>query len=148
MFTDLLREGTYTAYRVRCEALLQIPTNASPAEISSLIKAGFSDVIVNTMRNLCTGYPLELNQKSWAGVSDTPSPNRRLTVPESEYLFRCAHIIALAESLFEDKEKAQRWLLLPKDRFSGKCPFQVASTVEGTQWVETLLIQGTEGFVA
>jgi putative toxin-antitoxin system antitoxin component (TIGR02293 family) len=64
---------------------------------------------------------------------------------ESDRLFRVAHITAMAETLFEYNEKAKRWLSKSKDRFSGKSPLAMLSTLQGTRQVEEMLIQVAEG---
>jgi putative toxin-antitoxin system antitoxin component (TIGR02293 family) len=53
---------------------------------------------------------------------------QRLTVEESDRLFRVAHIMAMAQTLFGDDEKAKHWLSKSKDRFSGKSPIAMLST--------------------
>ncbi|MOA56829.1 hypothetical protein D3C78_1808900 [compost metagenome] len=71
---------------------------------------------------------------------------QRLTVDESDRLFRVAHIIAMAQTLFGDDEKAKHWLSKSKDCFSGKSPIAMLSTTQGTRLIEELLIQIAEGF--
>ena len=70
---------------------------------------------------------------------------QRLTVQESDRVFRFVHITAMALTLFGSDEKAKRWLSKPKDRFSGKAPFAMFSTSPGTSLVEEMLIQAAEG---
>lgn len=45
------------------------------------------------------------------------SSDARLSIGESDYLYRLAHILALAEAFFGDVEKAKRWLSKPKSQF-------------------------------
>jgi len=70
----------------------------------------------------------------------------RLTFDESDRLFRATHITAMANALFGNDEKAKRWLSKPKERFSGKSPVAMLSTIQGTRQVEEMLIQLAEGF--
>ncbi|WP_238704623.1 antitoxin Xre/MbcA/ParS toxin-binding domain-containing protein [Pseudomonas nabeulensis] len=72
---------------------------------------------------------------------------QRLSVDQSDRLFRFAHINAMAEVLFESDEKARRWLSKPKTRFSGKSPIAMLSTSPGTRQVEEVLIQLAEGLI-
>ncbi|MNI84957.1 hypothetical protein D3C73_1419060 [compost metagenome] len=64
---------------------------------------------------------------------------------ESDRLFRLAHITAMAEVVFGDTHKAQRWLSKSKARFSGENPIALLSTSPGTRLVEEMLIQVAEG---
>jgi putative toxin-antitoxin system antitoxin component (TIGR02293 family) len=59
--------------------------------------------------------------------------------------FRVAHIIAMAQTLFGDDEKAKHWLSKSKDCFSGNSPIAMLSTTQGTRRVEKMLIQLAEG---
>jgi len=52
----------------------------------------------------------------------------------------------MANALFGNDEKAKRWLSKPKDRFSGKSPVAMLSTLQGSRQVEEMLIQLAEGF--
>ncbi|MNC70908.1 hypothetical protein D3C75_1217680 [compost metagenome] len=53
----------------------------------------------------------------------------------------------MAEALFGDVKKAQRWLSKPKQRFAWEQPIALLSTTQGTRMVEELLIQVAEGMV-
>lgn len=70
---------------------------------------------------------------------------QRLTPGESDRLFRLAHVTAMAEAVFGDYQKAQRWLSKPKQRFAMEPPFTLLSTDQGARLVEHLLIQVAEG---
>lgn len=70
---------------------------------------------------------------------------QRLTPGESDRLFRLAHVTAMAEAVFGDYQKAQRWLSKPKQRFAMEPPFTLLSTDQGARLVEQLLIQVAEG---
>ncbi|HCL4059862.1 TPA: DUF2384 domain-containing protein, partial [Pseudomonas aeruginosa] len=45
------------------------------------------------------------------------------------------------------RDKAQRWLSKPKDRFSGNSPLQMLASTAGAQLVEELMTQLAEGLV-
>lgn len=144
---EILRENVYGAYRVRLEALLQIPTEASDWDIHELIEAGFSAGIVEVLCDLGRISSLECDQIiSPKALKTRLARGQRLTVEESDRLFRVAHIMAMAQTLFGDDEKAKHWLSKSKDRFSGKSPIAMLSTTQGTRLIEELLIQTAEGF--
>ncbi len=146
MFTEKLREDVYVAYRVRLEALLQIPTDVSGRDIHKIIEAGFSADNVKALCDFGKMNPLERGLVIPPKTLETNlARGQRLTVNESNRLFRVAHVIAMAQTLFADDEKAKRWLSKPKDRFSGKSPIAMLSTIQGTHQVEEMLIQLAEG---
>jgi len=148
MFSEILREKSYDAYRVRLEALLHIPTDASDQDIHELIEAGFSASSVKALCDLGAITLLERDQIiPLEGLNTRLARGQRLTVEESDRLFRIAHIIAMAQALFGNDEKAKRWLSKSKHRFSGKSPVGMLSTTQGTRLIEEMLIRMAEGFV-
>lgn len=66
---------------------------------------------------------------------------QRLSLGESDRLFRLTHVTAMAEALFRDVKKAQRWLSEPKQRFAWEQPIALLSTIQGMRMVEELLTQ-------
>lgn len=89
-----------------------------------------------------------LNQIIPLGTLNTRlARSQRLSLGESDRLFRLAHVTAMAEALFGDVKKAQRWLSKPKQRFAWEQPIALLSTTQGTRMVEELLIQVAEGMV-
>jgi putative toxin-antitoxin system antitoxin component (TIGR02293 family) len=148
MFTEILRENAYGTYRVRLEALIQIPTGASDQDVHELIEAGLSACSVKALCDLGAITPLERDQiLPLKDLKTRLASGQRLTVEEGDHLFRVAHIIAMAQTLFVDDEKAKRWLSKSKHRFSGKSPIAMLSTTQGTRLIEEMLIQTAEGFV-
>ncbi|NWB98432.1 DUF2384 domain-containing protein [Pseudomonas gingeri] len=147
MLAEVMREPAYGAYRLRLEYLLQIPTDASELETHEMIQFGFE---AQRLMQLCDQgdvTPLGRDQIIPLKTLKTRvARDQRLTVDESDRLFRAAHIIAMADTLFGNDEKAKRWLSKPKDRFSGKSPMAMLSTIQGTRQVEEMLIQLAEGF--
>ncbi|VVO02952.1 antitoxin Xre/MbcA/ParS toxin-binding domain-containing protein [Pseudomonas fluorescens] len=147
MLAEVMREPAYAAYRIRLESLLQIPTDASELEIHEIIQFGFA---ADRLMKLCDQgdvTPLERDQIIPLKTLKTRiAKDQKLTVDESDRLFRAAHITAMADALFGNDEKAKRWLSKPKDRFSGKSPMAMLSTIQGTRQVEEMLIQLAEGF--
>ncbi|KKX57526.1 antitoxin Xre/MbcA/ParS toxin-binding domain-containing protein [Pseudomonas putida] len=146
MLAQVLDEEAYRAYRHRLEAFLGIPIDASDIEIHALIEARFP---AGRIKMLC-----EQGVVCTAALSQIISPNtlnsrcarrQRLTLGESDRVFRFAHITAMAETLFGDDQKAQRWLSKPKQRFAMEPPYALLSTSLGTLLVEEFLIQVAEG---
>ena len=147
MLAEVMREPAYGAYRARLEALLEIPTDATALEIHEIIQIGFQADRLMQLCEMGEVTPLERDQIIPLKTLKTRvARDQKLTVDESDRLFRAAHITAMAEALFGNNEKAKRWLSKPKDRFSGKSPMAMLSTIEGTRQVEEMLIQLAEGF--
>ena len=67
---------------------------------------------------------------------------------ESDRAVRIARILALAEGVFGDHEKALRWLRKPKRRFENRSPLELLVTDVGSRAVEELLYQIDYGMAA
>src|SRR5437867_1894891 len=63
----------------------------------------------------------------------------RLTIPESERTERLARVIAAAEYVWDDLERARRWLNNPHPELDDRSPLQIALTDLGARRVEILL---------
>ena len=146
MFAGVLRDDAYHAYRIRLEASLNIPSNASDQDIHDMIVAGFSASMIMSLCDAGTLSPEERDRIIPLKTLKTKLvSNQLLTVDESDRLFRFAHITAMAEVIFGDAGKAKQWLSKPKSRFSGKSPTAMLTTTHGTHRVEEMLIQVAEG---
>ncbi|TPG75874.1 antitoxin Xre/MbcA/ParS toxin-binding domain-containing protein [Pseudomonas arsenicoxydans] len=146
MTAEVMRERAYQAYRARLEVFLPIPIDASDQDIQQLIEAGF---LATRVKVLCDRGTLSNAGReqviSLKTLKKRLANGQRLSVNQSDRLFRVVHITAMAEVLFESDEKARRWLSTPKTRFSGKSPIAMLSTSPGTRQVEEMLIQFAEG---
>ncbi|MFU2325079.1 antitoxin Xre/MbcA/ParS toxin-binding domain-containing protein [Pseudomonas sp. NFX98] len=146
MLAELLPPPAYRNYRCRLEASLQITLDASEQEIHALIVAGFAAERVKMFSDLDLYDAVALDQIIPLGTLYTRlARGQRLSLGESDRLFRLAHVTAMAEALFGDIEKARRWLSKPKQRFAWQPPIALLSTTQGTRMVEELLIQVAEG---
>jgi putative toxin-antitoxin system antitoxin component (TIGR02293 family) len=72
----------------------------------------------------------------------------RLSTDESDKAIRLARIVAQAETVFGNPEKAMNWLRGSKERFAGKTPLEMAATEHGARLVEDALVQIDEGYFA
>lgn len=72
----------------------------------------------------------------------------RLTVEESERAYRAGSVLALAEAVFGDRDRAIAWLSAPRRRFDGESAFDLLDTEAGGRLVEEVLIQVDEGYFA
>ena len=69
----------------------------------------------------------------------------RLSPEETDRVVRVARIIALAEHVFGDHEKALLWLRSPDDRMRNRTPLSMLHTESGGRLVESMLWQIDEG---
>lgn len=146
VFAGVLLDEAYHAYRIRLEASLKIPSNASDQDIHDIIVAGFSASLIQSLCDVGTISPEERDRIIPLKMLKTKLvSNQLLTVDESDRLFRFAHITAMADVIFGDAEKAKQWLSKPKSRFSGKSPTAMLTTTHGTHRVEQMLIEVNEG---
>jgi len=146
MLAELLPKPVYRNYRLRLETSLQIAIDASEQEIHELIAGGFSAERVQMLSELGVYSATALNQIIPLGTLNSRlARSQRLSLSESDRLFRFAHVTAMAEALFGDAQKAQRWLNKPKQCFAWQQPIALLSTTQGTRLVEELLIQVAEG---
>lgn len=76
------------------------------------------------------------------------SRKQALSAEESDRALRAARILARAESVFEDRESALRWMRSAKRRFGSRTPLEMMATEAGGRLVEEMLIQTEEGMFA
>jgi putative toxin-antitoxin system antitoxin component (TIGR02293 family) len=74
--------------------------------------------------------------------------NEPLTPDETDKLVRLTRIQSIAEEVFEDAEKADRWLRQPLNILGDKTPLEFASTEPGARVVEELLAKIAWGAAA
>ncbi|WP_349734210.1 antitoxin Xre/MbcA/ParS toxin-binding domain-containing protein [Pseudomonas jessenii] len=147
MITGVMRKDAHWEYRLRLEQLLHIPTDASDQSIHEYIETGLLPDCVFALCNLGAIGPSERNQiVSLKTLKTRMTTRQRLTLHESDRAFRFAHITALAMAIFGSDDKARRWLSKPKARFSGKTPFVLLSTLQGTRLVEEMLMEVADAF--
>jgi putative toxin-antitoxin system antitoxin component (TIGR02293 family) len=71
--------------------------------------------------------------------------NQQLTHEEADKVVRIARILAFAEQVFGDREKALRWLRKPDDRLNERSRLSMLITESGGRVVEEMLWQIDEG---
>ncbi len=147
MFAEIMREDAYQSYRVRLESLLGISRNACDQDVHKIIEAGFPPARLKELYDLGMISTAERDQIIAPRILRARlADKKRLTLHESDRLFRYVHIMAMAEVLFGDAIKSRRWLSKPKSRFVGRKPLEMLSTLPGTREVEMMLIQVAEPF--
>jgi putative toxin-antitoxin system antitoxin component (TIGR02293 family) len=74
------------------------------------------------------------------------SRREKLTIEESDRVLRVIRVLAAAETVYGDRERALAWLRKPHPRLEGRTPLSLLRTDTGSRIVEELLIQIDEGF--
>lgn len=146
MFSAVMRDAEYAAYRVKLKEWLGIPIDATDNQIHEQIVAGFP-----------TSRLIVLSEQGYLSLAERNQiiplrilkirlgKNQLLITNESDRLFRNVHITAMAETIFGAHEKAKRWLTKPERRFNGETPMAMLLTTQGTRQVEEMLVQVVEG---
>jgi len=129
------------------ESILHMPIDASDQYIHEQLHHGLPVSAVQTLFDLGA---IDANTRNriipLTTLRRRLAQGQRLTKIESDRLFRVAHIIAMAQVLFDDAEKAKRWLKKSKASLSGRSPIAMLSTMQGTRQVEEMLVRLGEGF--
>ncbi|HYE34794.1 type II toxin-antitoxin system Xre/ParS family antitoxin [Methylocaldum sp.] len=81
-------------------------------------------------------------------LSHRRAHQQSLSPDESDRALRMARLVALAETVFGNRDKALRWLRKPLKRLDHRTPMEILSTELGGRIVEEYLIQIDEGFAA
>jgi putative toxin-antitoxin system antitoxin component (TIGR02293 family) len=106
------------------------------AAIQSLLRGGLSDSEV---------YQLIVPRRT---LAHRTANRQALSKEESDKAIRVARIIAFAELVFGDAERAWRWLRKPKRQFDGSSPIEMLATEAGARLVEELIAQIDDGMAA
>jgi putative toxin-antitoxin system antitoxin component (TIGR02293 family) len=114
------------------------------------IKRGFRSEVFLSFKTK-TGLPNSVLSRI-LGVSDR-SINRyhqsqRLKPLASDRLYRMAKVLALAESVLEDREQALSWMSSNQKGLGNRKPFDLVETDAGAREVEEELLRIEHGFVA
>lgn len=147
MLAQALRDHGYATYRANLSALLNIPATASEIEVCQTVQAGFPAKQLACMAS--TGQISPSDRDAIIPLRTLKArldKGQNLTTEESDKLFRLSHIRAMANAVFGNEEKAQRWLSKPKARFEGLTPINMIATAPGFRLVEEMLLQVAEGY--
>lgn len=112
-------------------------------ELASLIEAGLERGVAEQLRR-----HLQLSEAQWAhclGVStktlqrQAKTGEERLSAAQSDRLYRLARLVALAEEVFENDDRARRWLHAAQRGLGDRAPLDLVQTEAGAREVEDLL---------
>ena len=117
------------------DVLRVVPGRLSPQAIGALQAAGLD---ARTLGRIIPRRTLEHRRRK----------GEALSLEESERAYRTASIVALAQAVFGNRDKALSWLHAPRSRFDGEAAIALIDTDIGARLVEETLIQIDEGYFA
>jgi putative toxin-antitoxin system antitoxin component (TIGR02293 family) len=110
----------------------QLPASA----VKALVRSGFSDAEV---------YELVIPRRT---LAHRRAKRQKLSRDESDKAVRVARVVALAERVFGERERAWRWLRKAKRQFEKKAPVDMLATEAGSRLVEEALVRIDQGLAA
>ncbi len=117
--------------------LQQVPApRAKTSVVDRLLRIGYSEDEI---------YALVVPKRTLARRRAT---GEALTVEETDKALRLERIAALADRVFGDHEKADRWLRKPKRQLVGKTPVAFLASESGARTVEEMLYRIDYGMFA
>ncbi|GEM_PF-703369 len=125
--------GSYTARELPTAECFRAPADATR---SMLFSEGFSETEL---------FDYVIPKRTFDRRQSKKEP---LTVEETDKALRLARIADLANQVFGDKDKAQRWLRKPKRSLDGETPVAYLSSETGARVVEEMLVRIDTGMLA
>lgn len=147
------KEGSRKAFRSKqpnstqkASPLLASPWSMLTVEQSmdamKAIRKGLPSSFVGKAARLFRLTPVEFSKlTSIVHRQDNQSPvrRRRLTVHESDSLYRSIRAVQMAEAVFEDFESATKWMREPLRALGRQCPLSLMDTNAGFDFVTKIL---------
>jgi putative toxin-antitoxin system antitoxin component (TIGR02293 family) len=113
---------------------------SSEADLARLVRDGLRLAILDRLER--AGFSRQEIERSVIPARTwrhRKNKRQKLSVEESDRVVRLARVQAVAEDVFGDAEKANRWLRETLGILDGKSPLDVARTEAGARLVEQLL---------
>lgn len=148
-YKDATRDQRANQERVMFSWLLSRSQPISDMDIVNLVRDGLPvsviELFINEGVTQQEVYGLVAPRRT---LDHRRAKSEPLSPVESDRAVRLARVVAQAESVFDNKEKAMAWLRRPMRRFEGHSPIQMLETDVGSRLVEEALVQIDEGFFA
>lgn len=117
-------------------AALVPAARVKPEFLTDLLRHGFSETEI---------FALVIPKRT---LARRQAGHEQLTVEETDKALRLRRIVTLAERVFGDPAKANRWLRKPKRALNGETPVAFLASEEGARKVEEMLHQIDHGMAA
>lgn len=110
-------------------------------ELAELIEQGLPRAAVQNLRERLHLTDQELSASLGVSTKTLQRQARqaRLNPVQGDRLYRLARIVALAEEVFENPDRARRWLREPQRGLGNRVPLELLGTEAGAREVEDLL---------
>jgi putative toxin-antitoxin system antitoxin component (TIGR02293 family) len=119
---------------------------ASGADVLRIVEGQLATSIVNRLVSLgIERSEIDANVIPLRTLQHRRSKREKLTVEESDKVMRMIRVLAQAESVYGNRERALAWLRKPHAQLGGRAPLALLKTDTGSRIVEELLIQIDEG---
>ncbi len=115
-------------------------------DLHDAIVAGFNERQIAKVKKA-----LDINNKHFAkllGISERTLLRKKEWNDISDRLYRLVHIFALANTVFEDSNRARQWLNESQKGLGWKVPLELMSTEPGSREVEDLLGRIEHGVIS
>lgn len=116
-----------TIVRSQADLALAVRNRLPLSALSGLSQAGMSEQEIESF---------VIPQRTRRHRAEKQQP---LTVEESDRAVRLLRIQSVAEQVFGDRDKANRWLRRPLTELAGETPLTLSQTETGARVIETIL---------
>ena len=119
---------------------------STETEILRIVEAGLAPAVISRLASL----GLERSEIDNIVIPSRTLQHRRsrrenLTPEESDRVLRTIRVLSSAEVVYENRERALRWLRQAHPRLQGRTPLSLLKTDTGSRIVDELLVQIDEG---
>jgi putative toxin-antitoxin system antitoxin component (TIGR02293 family) len=130
------------------QRLLAQSKEPTPVVLAGLVQKGLQINVLDQLLSLgLTPQELALVAPPRT-LAHRRAKKQALTSDESDKVIRIGRIIASAERVFADTDRAHAWLRTSLHRLEGRTPMQMLSSEAGARIVEEFLTQMDEGYFA
>jgi putative toxin-antitoxin system antitoxin component (TIGR02293 family) len=133
----------------RVEEMLGVGGLRSDQDLTARVEARLPTTVIDSLRRAGLTdqevFALVLPRRT---LTHRRARREALTPEESDRAVRIARAVALAERVFDDRDRAWRWLRAGKRQFRGRTPVQMLATETGARLVEDLLWRIDDGMAA
>lgn len=138
--------GTRVLYRIGAFINTSLETRG---DLDKVVRSGVSPTFISLLVDQ-QGYTRQ--ELRWVIAPRTlahrQEKGEKLTLDESGKMIRAARLTLMAEEVFGDAEKAERWMHKTREALGGISAMEAMQTETGGQLVEELLIQLESGYYA
>ena len=135
-----------TARRVKQPLKAILDNTPSGLQAAELVEQGLPTSSIEDLRSegltFSEVHSLVLPARTLKHRKEKKQP---LSIEETDRALRLAKVLALAEQVFADREKALGWLRRPNQRLNGRAPLDMLRSEVGGDLIRQMLYQIDEG---